>query len=333
MQHEVKWLGVDVSKAELVAAYRKGKTLEIVRVSNAAAGFKKLLRSQNRWDAVCLEPTGPYWKRFASWLRARDIPVALANPRDVRDFAKAMGQRSKTDPIDAQTLVHFAEVRQLEPLKPTSLSLEQIQSLSRTCQVLQEEVNTTRDRIEKAKADPATPMAVFEAFDTLRDILEDRIRALEREIQTRIERDSELSRAWRLLRSIKSIGPKTARTLIAEYGNGLFWASPAQLVAYAGLDIVLTESGTSLHKLPRISKKGNWRIRRALYLAALTAIRHNPIIKDFYLRLVNRGSAKKAALVAAMRKLLHLCHGVLKNDTPFDPEFQAGRAIQPAATA
>lgn len=333
MQPEAKWLGVDVSKAELVAAYRKGKTFEIIRVPNTVSGFEKLLRSRQHWNAVCLEPTGPYWKLFASWLRTQGIPVVLANPRDVRDFAKAMGQRSKSDPIDARILVHFAEVRQLEPLKPTSLALQQIQSLSRTCQILQDEVNTTRDRIEKAQADPATPRAVFEAFDTLCNVLEGQIEDLEREIQTRIEGDTELDRVWHLLRSIVGVGPKTARTLIAEYGAGLLWASPAQLVAYAGLDVVLTESGTSLHTLPRISKKGNWRIRRALYLAALTAIRHNPIIQDLYLRLVDRDIAKKAALVAAMRKLLHLCHGVIKNDTPFDPEFQAGRAIQPAATA
>lgn len=331
MQRDLKWLGVDVSKAELVASYRKGEILEIVRVPNRVSGFEKLLlRSGQHWHAVCLEPTGPYWKLFASWLRERGIPVALANPRDVRDFAKGMGQRSKSDPIDARILVHFAEVRQLEPLRATPPVLEQIRSLSRTCQVLQEEVDTTRDRIEKAQADPATPRAVLETFDTLCTVFEDQIKALELEIQTRIKGDSELSRVWRLLRSIKSIGPKTARVLIAEYGTGLFWASPAQLVGYAGLDVVLAESGVSLRKLPRISKKGNWRIRRALYIAALTAIRHNPVIKDFYLRLLGRGLAKKAALVAAMRKLLHVCHGVIKNDTPFDPNFTAVGTVRGA---
>ena len=322
MQREGNWLGVDVSKAELVAAYRTGETFGIVRVRNRRAGFEKLLRSKQHWDAVCLEPTGPYWKLFASWLRARGIPAALANPRDVRDFAKSMGQRSKTDPIDARTLVHFAEVRQLEPLKEIPPVLEEIRSLSRTCQILQEEVDTLRDRIEKAQADPSTPKAVFEAFETLRSACEQQIQRLEIESKARIDRDSELTRAWRRLTSIKAIGPKTARTLIAEYGTGLFWASPAQLVGYAGLDVVLTESGTSLRKLPRISKKGNWRIRRALYLAALTAIRHNPVVQDFYQRLLGRGLAKKAALVGAMRKLLHICHGVIKNDTPFDPNWR-----------
>lgn len=322
MQSERNWLGVDVSKAELVAAYRMGETFGIVRVPNRESGFEKLLRSGQYWETVCLEPTGPYWKLFASWLRARGIPAALANPRDVRDFAKSMGQRSKSDPIDARTLVHFAEVRQLEPLREIPPVLEEIRSLSRTCQILQEEVDTFRDRIEKAQADPATPKAVFEALEALRSACEQQIRRLEIEIKARIDHDSELTRVWRRLTSITAIGPKTARTLIAEFGTGFFWASPAQLVRYAGLDVVLTESGTSLRKLPRISKKGNWRIRRALYLAALTAIRHNPIVKDFYQRRLGRGLAKKAAVVAAMRKLLHICHGVIKNDTPFDPDWR-----------
>lgn len=320
----LRWLGVDVSKADLTAGYRQGGDLVVVNVLNTLGGFRRLLKTAGHWDAVCLEPTGPYWKHLAAWLDAQGIPLALGNPREVRDFAKGMGQRSKTDPIDARVLVRFAEVRELEPRPVSDPLVDQIRSLSRTCEALQEDLNRMRDRIEKAEADPATPRATIKALDAVARSMGKQIVALEEQIQLRIAADPELSRVQRRLRSIKGIGPKTARVLVAEYGRGLLWASPGQLVGFAGLDVVLTESGVSVHKLPRISKKGNWRIRRALFLAALTAIVHNPLVSAHYQRLVNRGVAKKAALVAAMRKLLHLCHGVIKNDRPFDPDFAVG---------
>jgi transposase len=263
---------------------------------------------------------------LAAWLDEKKIPWALANPREVRDFAKAMGHRSKTDPIDAGVLVRFAEIRELEPRTLADPVLEKICRISRLCQSLQDELTRNRDRIEKAQADPSTPAIVRATLDELTKVIGDQIQRLEAEVPALIKTDDQLHRDYQLLRSIKSVGPKTARVLIAEIGEGLRWATASQLVSFAGLDVVLTESGKSTLKQPRISKKGNWRVRRALYLAALTASVHNPILAPYYRRLVARNVPKKPALVAVMRKLLHLCHGVIKHQRPFDPFFAAWAA-------
>jgi transposase len=125
-----------------------------------------------------------------------------------------------------------------------------------------------------------------------------------------------LLESFSLLLSIPGIGEKTALTLISEYGASLSHVGPKQFTRYAGLDIVFFQSGSSVYRLPRISKQAskqaNWRIRRALSMAALSAIRHNPVVRAYYLKLVASGRPKKSALMAAMRKLLHQCYGILK---------------------
>ena len=126
-----------------------------------------------------------------------------------------------------------------------------------------------------------------------------------------------LQEAACLLQSIPGIGTKTAATLLGEYGSDALNYSIKEWESFAGLDVVEWKSGTSVRKKPRISKQGNWRVRRALYFAAMVATRHNPTVRSYYQRLLNRGEEKKAALVASMRKLLQISRGVLKNQTPF----------------
>jgi transposase len=153
----------------------------------------------------------------------------------------------------------------------------------------------------------------------LLDSLKAELNLVEREAQDLVQQDSQMRQTYQLLLSIPGIGPKTALTLMAEYGPQLLQANPKQLTRYAGLEPILFESGSSVRKRPRISKQGNWRLRRALYMAALVGVRWNPILKTFYERKLQQGLAKKSALVAAMRKLLHLVYGVLLHQKPFNP--------------
>ena len=316
----VTWVGVDIASDRFVAAQRHGSRLVHRSFSMTPRGFAAF----GRWIApgagelrICLESTGPYWRPLAVWLEQHTIAYALANPRKVRRFAQASEHRSKTDPIDAEILLRFAETFQLLPTPLLDPAYRQLRAVSRRILQLQLQLDTERDRADKAAVDPATPPSVHDSCRHLQRILQQTLDELEDEACRLIFAHPRMQQQWDLLLSIPSVGPKTARTLIAEYADLLGSASPRQMTRYAGLDVVLHESGTSVRKHPRISKQGNWRLRRALYLASLSGIVHNPILRSFYQRKLHSGLPKKQALVATMRKLIHLCFGVLSNQTPF----------------
>lgn len=314
----MKWIGIDVAKRSFTVAQKRGSCVETKSFPMSPAGFRAFRRWAPRSPhQVCLESTGPYWLALAQWLEQAGITYGLANPRKVRRFAEASEHASKTDPIDAQLLLRFAETFPLVPVAAASGPWRELRCLSRRILQLQTELTRDRDRREKALANPATPKAVRDSHTRVLEALGQLIKELECQARACILRHRTMNPTFRLLVSIPGIGPKTARTLLAEYGPRLLSASPKQMTRYAGLDIVLWQSGTSVNRRPRISKTGNWRLRRALYLAALAAARSHSPLADFYQRQRQAGLMPKQALVALMRKLLHLCHGVLKHQTPY----------------
>jgi len=321
------WIGVDIAKADFVAAQRTPKGFDTQSFPMTEQGFEAFYGWLPKAPAlaVVFEATGPYWLRLASWLEELEVrlPYACINPRKLRDFAKASPERSKTDPIDAALLVHFAETFPPSLERKKSLSSQRLRALWRHHLELQTLFDRARDRQEKAAADPRLPTELAQGLETLLACLKSELENVERQARELVKADSKLHQAQGLLLSIPGIGPKTALTLLAEYGPQLYQATPRQLTCYAGLDPILFESGTSVRKRPHISKQGNWRLRRALYMAALVGVRFNPVLKAFYERKVQQGLAKKSALVAAMRKLLHLVYGVLKHQQPFNPDYES----------
>lgn len=322
----ITWIGIDIAKQDFVAAQRSDAGFETECFPMTQTGFEAF----QRWLppvsklGIVFEATGPYWLPLARWLDALEhaIPYACVNPRRLRDFAKASPERSKTDSIDAALLVHFAETfpPTLEP--PKSHRSRTLRALWRHHLELQGLLDRARDRQEKALADPQLPAQLATRLQSLLDGLKAELDQVELEAHELVQQDPPMQQSYKLLLSIPGVGPKTALTLMAEYGPQLLQANPKQLTCYAGLEPILFESGSSVRKRPRISKQGNWRLRRALYMAALVGVRWNPILKTFYERKLQQGLPKKSALVAAMRKLLHLVYGVLLHQQPFNPNHQ-----------
>jgi transposase len=318
------WIGVDIAKNTFAAARREGQGFLHCSFEQTPQGFGRFLQWLPAGEvALCLEATGPYWRRLAAFLEARSPAVGyvLANPRRVHNFAKAFQRRSKTDQADAELLVQFAET--FEP--PSNPAVERVygelRALERFALQLQQTLDLLSDREEKMAADPATPAFLLKIHKQHRNYVRRLLEKVLAEADRQIKTDEEVAQVQALLCSIKGIGKKTALTLLGEYGAGILSANPRELTSYAGLEILLWESGTSVAKPPRISKQGNWRLRRGLYMAALVGVRYNPILKAFYGRQIQKGLAPKSALVASMRKLLHLCYGVLKHRQPFDPNY------------
>lgn len=304
------FVGIDVAKAELVLARRPSGPGAVH--PNTEVGIAALVE-QLRPEAptlIVLEATGGYERRVVVALAAAGFPLVVANPRQVRDFARATGQLAKTDQIDAEILALFAERVQPTPRPlPDAAATALDALLTRRRQVL-EMLLAERQRLEHA-------------LPAIRRSLAQHIRWLERqlaEVDDDLDTTIQSSPVWRaqenLLRSVPGIGPVVSRVLIGELPE-LGRLTGKQIAALVGVAPLAHDSGTM--KRPRLIWGGRAPVRAALYMAALVASRRNPVIRAFYSRLVTAGKPKKVALIACMRKLLLILNAMLRSQTPWNP--------------
>jgi transposase len=302
------YVGIDVSKDRLDGAVRP--TGARWQVANDEVGIATLL---DRVAAVTpalvvLEASGGYERPVAAALVAAGCAVAVVNPRHVRDFAKASGTLAKTDALDAQVLAHFAEAMRprVQPA-PDELVRALRELLARRRQVVGMLVAEKNRR-----PGAATPVrAHLEAHIAF---LEAELSTLDQEVEQAIRR----SLAWRathaLLRSTPGVGPVVATTLLAELPE-LGTLDRKRVAALVGVAPFNRDSGTRRGR--RAVWGGRAPVRAVLYMATVVAVRHNPVIKAFYERLLTAGKAKKVALTACMRKLLTMLNAMLKHRTPW----------------
>lgn len=300
------FVGIDVAKAELVIAIRPSG--DRWTVANDEAGIQTLLKRLRRHTPalVVLEATGGYERAAVAALAAARLPLVVANPRQVRDFARATGQLAKTDRIDADTLALFAErVRPNPRALPDEAARALDALLTRRRQVL-EMLIAERNRLEHAL--PAVRRGITQHIRWLERQLHDVDRDLDDSIQG--------SPVWRakenLLRSAPGVGPVLSRTLIGELPE-LGTLPRKQIAALVGVAPLARDSGTLKGK--RLVWGGRAPVRAALYMAALVGTRCNPVIRAFYRRLLAAGKPKKVALTACMRKLLTILNAMMRTNT------------------
>jgi len=304
-------VGIDVSKARLdVAMLPSGETFAVTNDEDGIQTLlEKLLQEAAGPTLVVLEATGGLQRPLVAALFASRIASAVVNPRQSRDFAKAIGRLAKTDRIDALVLARFAEAVRPEPKAPPKTEALEFQAIvARRRQLIQ------MMTAEKNRLGAATSRKV-------RSRLEAHIRWLEKEL-ARIDQDLDeaiadsptFKESETLLRSVPGVGPVLCRTLLAELPE-LGSLSPRELSALLGVAPINRDSGTLRGR--RSVWGGRARVREALYMAALVATRYNPAIKEFYGRLVASGKPKKVALVACMRKLLTILNAMIRERTPW----------------
>lgn len=313
------YLGIDVSKASLEGALLGGKQRYQGQFSNDQDGFKRLGRwlKKRRVSAlhVCMEATGNYWLELALYLHEAGHAVSVVNPKLIKKHGEATMQRNKNDRQDALTIADYCRKQQPALWQPPSSSFRQLQAMVRHVQALK--VDRTR-AMNRRQAGITAPQ-VLAAIDAQVTFLEEQIAELEARIHEHIDQDPELKANKALLVSIPGIGETTAAAFLAEVPDVNLFAQAKQLAAFAGLTPGQRQSGTSLNSPGVLLKWGNARLRAALFMPALSAHNHNPLIAAQRERLLQRGKAKMTVVIAVMRKLLHLCYGVLKTGKPFDP--------------
>jgi len=310
----MSFIGVDVAKATLEFASRPDGTAGVV--PNDEAGIQLLVA---RWQAgpvtlVVCEATGGYEAALVGALAAAGLPIVVANPRQVRDFAKATGQLAKTDAIDAQVLALFAERVRPEPRPLPDAAAQALDALLTRRRQLVEMLVAERNRL-------------LVAAPAVRRDLQHHIRFLERRLR---EADDDLHTAvkaspvWRvkddLLQSVPGVGRVVSLTLLAELPE-LGRLSHKAIAALVGVAPLNRDSGTLRGK--RLVYGGRAPVRAVLYMAALVASRRNPVIRAFYQRLRAAGKPAKVALTACMRKLLTILNAMARSGTPWQPRALA----------
>lgn len=313
-------LGIDVSKDSLELALLTPKDrLRKKSVRNAPSGFKVLLKWLTRWAGpelpvrACLEASGGYEEAAALFLHEQGLHVSVVNPRRTKSYAGAQLQRTKTDPADAALLARYCRREQPAAWQPPSEAERSLRQLTRGLQSLKDERDRTRNRRDRADHE-----AVTEALDAVVETLSSQIEAIEARIEAHVAEHPDLGRQMDLLVSIPGVGTCTAATILAEIGDITRFDSARQVAAWAGLTPSHHSSGTSVRRRAKLSKVGNGRLRKALFLPAIVAMQHNDAVRTFAARLLAKGKAKMAVVGASMRKLLHICYGVLRNGRKFD---------------
>lgn len=304
------YIGIDVSKTNLDVAVRP--TQEQWQSSNDPEGIASLVRDLQLLQPtlIVVEATGGLENGIVAALSAAQLAVAVVNPRQARDFAKATGRLAKTDQLDADNLAHFGQAVQPEPRRlPDEATQELSALLSRRRQVI-DMLTAERNRL------PSTPPSTADRIARHITWLEQELAELDKELAKRVNQSAQWQAKADLLQSTPGVGPVTTYTLLAELPE-LGLLNRKQIAALVGVAPLNNDSGQQRGK--RTIWGGRAAVRSTLYMAALSGVRHNPVLKRFYQRLLHAGKAKKVALTAAVRKLLTILNAMVKSNSVWNP--------------
>lgn len=307
---EPLYVGLDVSKQHLDVAFEPARPP--LRVSHHDEGITTLVAHLRPLSPalIVLEATGGYETDVATALALAGLPVALVNPRQVRDFARALGRLAKTDALDAAVLALFAARVRPEPRPLPDEAHQALAALVSRRRQLIEMLTAERLRLPLANGPIRRDVQAHIHW------LEQRVKDCNKDLRAALKASPLWQATTRLLQSVPGIGPTTAAVLIAELPE-LGRLTRQQLAALVGVAPLNHDSGQ--HRGIRTIWGGRAQVRRALYMATLVAARYNPVIRAFYRRLLAAGKPKLVALVAAMRKLLTILNAMIKSQQPWAP--------------
>lgn len=320
------FIGIDVSKQKLdVALLLDPETLKkrTKIFTNRPEGYQQLVAwcgkhaqlEPGQLHAV-LEATGPYHEAVATALYEAGVTVSVCNPKRIKDFAKAMGIKAKNDAMDAFTIARYGVAADLRTWAPDPPEIRQLRALMGRLDAVEQDLQRERNRQEKAQVSQAAE-PVLSSLSRSIEFLEHQRKQLQRQINDHIDGHPQLKENRQRLLSIPGVGPVLSSLMVGLLSAGERFDSASQLASYLGIIPSEATSGSSVKQRPHLTKIGPAKARAKLYMGALSASRYNPDVKAFYERLLANGKAKKAALGAAMRKLAHICFGVVKNQTNF----------------
>jgi transposase len=311
MDQQQVFIGIDVSKKQLDVAIRPGN--DFFQVGNDDQGITALIARLEdlKPQLILLEASGGFETLAAACLRQAGLPAQIVNPRQVREFARSTGKLAKTDKIDAGVLAHFAQLLQ-PPLRPWPEAQQQELAalMTRRRQLVEMVV------MEKNRLGTAWSSKVRKSLQAHLHALQEQLQELEQDLDDFIRRSPLYLEKDQLLQSVPGVGPLTSQSLLAWLPE-LGALNRKQIAALVGVAPFNRDSGQLRGR--RTVWGGRKQVRTPLYMATIAACRFNPVIRAFYLRLLQVGKRTKVALTACMRKLLTILNAVLKHQRPWCP--------------
>jgi transposase len=334
-------VGIDVAQNELVVTMGRmydDWTPDLYadkKFENTAKGFASLVawvsKVSDQTVAVryVMEATGVYHESLAYFLDEKGFEISIVLPNKMSNYVRTLEVKTITDVTAAQAIARFGLERTIDRWKRPKETYKKLRQLTRERSQVIDMRTMAKNQLhaEQSEAEPnASSISRVKSQIALFNKQEKQIQA---EIQALTKQDPELKKAIALMASVPGIGVLTAVIILAETNGFDLIRNKRQLSSYAGLDVKEKQSGTSVRSKPRISKKGNKYLRKAMYMPALTAIRSNPRYKATYERLISRHGIKMKAAVAIQRKLLEMAYTTYKTNKPFDKNYLTPIELEP----
>jgi transposase len=310
-------IGIDISKQKFDCSFSlDGKSWKHHVFDNNSRGFDVFLQALKKYK-ICsfhaiMEATGRYGQDLAEFLYAKGYKISVLNPAQIRYYAKSCLTRTKTDKVDARLIAEFALRHETSSWKPLTDEVKKVKSLERCLDIFKNDRTQIINRLEQEKDEE-----VHQLLEKRREFIDQQIKNLEDSLKNFMKTNKSVEDSIKLLQSIPGIGLTTAFGLLGELPDLSTFNSAKQLSAYAGLNPSIRTSGSSVRGKGSLSKMGSSFLRKLLYFPAMTAMRCNPVLKEFAKRLNEKGKKPMVIIAAVMRKLLHIVFGVLKKQQPF----------------
>jgi transposase len=328
-------VGIDISYKTFDARFGTINTQQEIILSasksfkNSLAGFtlflrwlKKYILSDDIPLVLVMEATGVYYEHLAHFLLNHGYQVAIILPNKIRNYAKSLESKSKTDPLDAAVITRFGLERQLTLWTPPTETVKTLRDLCREYHCLKTNITQIKNQLHALKSSFHPHRESCKRKTQLLKFLERQVLLIKKELRSLVKTEPDLAQRLKIIKTAKGLGDMTILTVLSETRCFELVTNQKQLASYAGFDIVFNDSGLKKGKTS-ISKKGNTFIRKALFMPALSACRANPQMKKLYLRLVSKGKNKKLAIIAVARKLLLLIYTLWKSNSVYSPDYKS----------
>jgi len=320
-------IGIDVAKDKIDCLWLRDPVNLKVKTkvfANTAKGFKSLklwieknVSTEFEHIFVSLEATGVYHEALSYALFDMGLQVSVVNPAFIRDFAKGLGVRGKTDKKDSMVLARYSNMVRPSLWSPEPKEIRTLKAMISRLTGLEKDLQRESNRLEKAEISKAS-IIVIDSIKSMISHLELEVKRIEKMIDDHIDKNPTLKKDRAILQSIPGVGDVLSREMLSVLHSRKF-VRASQAAAFVGVVPKLWESG-KMKGRTALCKNGPGRLRAKLYMAAVAAIQHNPDIKIQYKRLLQAGKTKMQALGAAMRKLVQICFGVLKHQCEYRPQ-------------
>ncbi|AGA76927.1 IS110 family transposase [Echinicola vietnamensis] len=330
-------IGIDVAMGELVCNFSlltdelkiKLNSCEVFK--NKPTGFVKLLKWAEKHKTAegeilfVMEATGVYHEKLAHWLHGQSRKVAIVLPNKISNYSKTLDVKTVTDKTAAEAIARFGLERHLETWLPPKQLFREIKQLTREREQIVAERVVIKNQLHAEKVQAFPNKNSIKRLNSRLRLLNKQEAEIKTEIRQLINQDQKVKQDVANMTSIPGVGELTAAIVLAETNGFELIKNKRQLASYAGFDVKEKQSGISVKGKPKISKKGNRYLRKAVHLPALSAVKHCEQYKNTYARLVGRHGIKMKALVAVQRKILELMYILYKTETVFDPDYEEKR--------